>query len=667
MVAVNDIPQGRGMGSSAAAVVAGVVGAWALCPDVDGIDDDAVLRLTTELEGHPDNVAPCLLGGATLSWMDAGRRPRGPAGRRAGRRARASSSPARRCPRTSPAGCCPTSSRTRDAAYNAARSALLVHALTSDPALLFEATDDRLHQRQRAAAMPESIALVDRLRADGHAAVVSGAGPSVLVLGRGDGRTGPRSPHSLRRSGRSSPSRWMRSGQRCWSGRLRYLLGNEEHTGTHRCCPVRELRLGSRRSRPLGRASRGAEADDLSSPLIRLASFRPVPFCVPASGPDRKGPGHPLRWNAQVTAGKDLYVSETTDLVATGSQDAAGASEASAASGTTGSARRRGNGLSGMLLPELQRLAGELGISGTGRMRKGDLVAAISARQVGGSAPAGTPSIETPRRRGPGRPGCDLVRSGRGPRQRRRRQRPAERPGPAPRPPARCAPVAAPAARPVRRPPTPRPTRPRPWRPPRVTTDTASAPADGERTEGDRPQRNRERGGRVRTERDGGDRARPQRSDRGSNDRNAPGTAAATTAPPPATAATRDGGNRGPDRGDRNDSRGGRPDNRTDGPRGANPNDDDDDDFEGGRGRRGRRYRDRNRRGGSARRRSGGGRERFDQGEPTVSDDDVLLPVAGILDVLDNYAFVRTSGYLTGPERRLRLAVAGAPLRPAPR
>ena len=84
-------------------------------------------------------------------------------------------------------------------------------------------------------------------------------------------------------------------------------------------------------------------------------------------------------------------MSETTDLVETGAHDAAGTSEAPAASGSTGNARRRGNGLSGMLLPELQRLAGELGISGTGRMRKGDLVAAISARQVGGGAGAGAP------------------------------------------------------------------------------------------------------------------------------------------------------------------------------------------------------------------------------------------------------------------------------------
>src|SRR4051794_28253077 len=125
--------------------------------------------------------------------------------------------------------------------------------------------------------------------------------------------------------------------------------------------------------------------------LIRFASFPPDPCAFPPpAGPT--GTRHPLRCNAQVTAGKDLYVSETTDLVATGAHESAATTEAPAASGTTGSARRRGNGLSGMLLPELQRLAAELGISGTGRMRKGDLVAAISARQVGGSAPADAPA-----------------------------------------------------------------------------------------------------------------------------------------------------------------------------------------------------------------------------------------------------------------------------------
>ena len=182
VVADNGIPQGRGMGSSAAAVVAGVVGAWALCPDVDDVDTDAVLRLTSELEGHPDNVAPCLLGGATLSWT-------GDGGARA---VRLDVDPAVRPVVLVPEGTLSTHVARgllpdvvphADAAFNAARSALLVHALTTDPALLFEATDDRLHQHPRAAAMPETLALIDRLREHGHAAVVSGAGPSVLVLG----------------------------------------------------------------------------------------------------------------------------------------------------------------------------------------------------------------------------------------------------------------------------------------------------------------------------------------------------------------------------------------------------------------------------------------------------------------------------------------------------
>ena len=179
----NAIPQGRGMGSSAAAVVAGVVGAFELCPDVDGRDDDAVLRLVSELEGHPDNVAACLLGGATLSWTT-------PQGARADRlpvseevlpvvlvpEGTLSTHLARTL--------LPAQVPHADAAYNAARAALLVHALVAEPTLLLEATDDRLHQRQRAAAMPGTLALVDRLRAAGHAAVVSGAGPGVLVLTR---------------------------------------------------------------------------------------------------------------------------------------------------------------------------------------------------------------------------------------------------------------------------------------------------------------------------------------------------------------------------------------------------------------------------------------------------------------------------------------------------
>jgi homoserine kinase len=181
LVTENAIPQGRGMGSSAAAVVAGIAGAWALCPDVEVRDDAAVLRLASELEGHPDTVAACLLGGATLSWT-------GGTGARA---VRLEVDPAVRPVVLVPEatlsthvarGLLPGAVPHADAAQNAARAALLVHALTSEPHLLLEATDDRLHQRQRAQAMPRSIALMDRLRDAGFAAVVSGAGPSLLVL-----------------------------------------------------------------------------------------------------------------------------------------------------------------------------------------------------------------------------------------------------------------------------------------------------------------------------------------------------------------------------------------------------------------------------------------------------------------------------------------------------
>ena len=190
VVAENGIPQGRGMGSSAAAVVAGVLGAWALCPEVDAVDLDAVLRLTSAMEGHPDNVAPCLLGGATLSWTTDGI-------------VRADTIPVHDDVRpvvlvpdatlsTHVArGLLPDAVPHADASFNAGRAALLVHALTAAPGLLFEATEDRLHQQQRAAAMPDSAQLLDRLRTAGHAAVVSGAGPSLLVLTRrsagGDG------------------------------------------------------------------------------------------------------------------------------------------------------------------------------------------------------------------------------------------------------------------------------------------------------------------------------------------------------------------------------------------------------------------------------------------------------------------------------------------------
>jgi homoserine kinase len=188
----NRIPQARGLGSSSAAIVAGVLLARALVAGgsavrrpgggaIRRLDEDAVLALAARLEGHPDNVAPCLLGGATIAWT-------GGAGARAVRLAPAPEIrpvvfvPAERGLTATARAALPQTVPHADAAHAAGRAALLVHALTAAPDLLFEATEDRLHQGYRAAGMPATTALLERLRAVGVAAVLSGAGPSVLAL-----------------------------------------------------------------------------------------------------------------------------------------------------------------------------------------------------------------------------------------------------------------------------------------------------------------------------------------------------------------------------------------------------------------------------------------------------------------------------------------------------
>ncbi len=178
----NRIPHGRGLGSSAAAIVAGVVAARALVVGgTDRLDDDAVLQLAASIEGHPDNVAACLLGGYTIAWHEV-------------ERVRALRLDV--APTVLPVVLVPTTqlatNKARkllpeqvpfaDAALVAGRAALLTAALTSHPELLLPATEDRLHQGYRAPAMPRSAALVRSLRADGVPATISGAGPSVLAL-----------------------------------------------------------------------------------------------------------------------------------------------------------------------------------------------------------------------------------------------------------------------------------------------------------------------------------------------------------------------------------------------------------------------------------------------------------------------------------------------------
>jgi homoserine kinase len=177
----NIIPHGRGMGSSGAAVVSGIVAAQGLLQGVVTMSAEDLLEIATELEGHPDNVAPALFGGLTIAWED----EEGPHFKKLF--VHRGVSPLELVPTFTMStelarSLQPASVPHDDAVFNVSRSALLIAALTQSPELLLAATEDRLHQGYRAAAMPETDALVRLLRENGHAAVVSGAGPSVLVL-----------------------------------------------------------------------------------------------------------------------------------------------------------------------------------------------------------------------------------------------------------------------------------------------------------------------------------------------------------------------------------------------------------------------------------------------------------------------------------------------------
>lgn len=178
----NRIPHGRGLGSSSAAIVGGICLARGLVAGGSLLmDDDAVFDLAARMEGHPDNVAPALYGGFTIALSE-------PPGFTATTvavdpRVRVVVFVPPEPLRTSVArGLLPELVPHGEAAANAGRAALLVVALGGRPELLLPATEDFLHQSYREAAMPESLQLVRRLRADGVAAVVSGAGPTVLAF-----------------------------------------------------------------------------------------------------------------------------------------------------------------------------------------------------------------------------------------------------------------------------------------------------------------------------------------------------------------------------------------------------------------------------------------------------------------------------------------------------
>ena len=184
MHCVNRIPHGGGMGSSASAVVAGLMLARGLLSEPLALPADEVFRIATGFEGHPVNVAPAVFGGATVAWTEADGAPRAapmpvdgslpvsllvppPA-------TRLSTEEARRA--------LPDSVPRTDALFNTSRAAVLMLALAGRPELLMAGTEDRLPQEYRRSVLPASMAVKDSLRGQGYPAVISGAGPTVLVL-----------------------------------------------------------------------------------------------------------------------------------------------------------------------------------------------------------------------------------------------------------------------------------------------------------------------------------------------------------------------------------------------------------------------------------------------------------------------------------------------------
>jgi len=181
LVARNVIPHGRGLGSSGAAIVSGIMAAKGLLEGIVEIDALGLLALATEMEGHPDNVAPCLFGGLTIAWVTA----EGPQFKKL--IVHRGVSPLVLVPQATMSTALarslqPESVPHADAIFNVSRSTLLIAALIQSPELLLAATEDRLHQNYRAEAMPDTSRLIGLLREQGFPAVVSGAGPSILVL-----------------------------------------------------------------------------------------------------------------------------------------------------------------------------------------------------------------------------------------------------------------------------------------------------------------------------------------------------------------------------------------------------------------------------------------------------------------------------------------------------
>ncbi|MGO1590390.1 MAG: homoserine kinase [Ancrocorticia sp.] len=185
LTCTNGIRQGRGLGSSASAVVAGLMLARGLVDEPEALNDQVMLQLATEFEGHPDNAAPAIYGGAVVAWCDGAGAHALPIHVRGDVRTTLLIPDAELLTETA-RSVLPEQVPHRDAAFNASRTALLVLALEHEPNFLYEATEEKLHQSYRAASMQASANALDYLRMRRFPAVISGAGPSILVLGELD-------------------------------------------------------------------------------------------------------------------------------------------------------------------------------------------------------------------------------------------------------------------------------------------------------------------------------------------------------------------------------------------------------------------------------------------------------------------------------------------------
>ncbi|MGW5784024.1 transcription termination factor Rho [Streptomyces sp. NPDC003757] len=344
-------------------------------------------------------------------------------------------------------------------------------------------------------------------------------------------------------------------------------------------------------------------------------------------------------------------MSDTTDLMGARVEEtaAAPATDASAPATGAGSRRRRGTGLEGMVLAELQQVASGLGIRGTARMRKSQLIEVIKEAQAAGGAPAKAASAaDTAGETKPKRRSTSRARTGdEAPAEK------AEKAGKADKKADKATADKAAAQQQIEIPGQPSPkvnasaeqTAPADDAPterrrrratadagsPSAATETVAVDTRGEaKADASAQQQSQQGQGDARSDAEGGEGRRRDRRDRGDRgDRNDRG----------------DRGDRGRDRrgkGDDQQSQGGGRQDRQQQGGGRQDRQQHDDGFDDdGGGRRGRRGRYRDRRG----RR---GRDEI-ASEPQINEDDVLIPVAGILDILDNYAFIRTSGYLPGP------------------